>query len=90
MAAFSWGPKLRPCIYKDKKALFHCWFQVSEIVAPSIMNGGHGGGMVSGILGLVEDEDGCMHKVYPEKIQFLDNNIFQEYDFTRREENQDA
>lgn len=90
MATFSIGPKLRPCLYKDKKALFHCWFQVSEIVAPSIMNGGHGGGVISGVLGLVEDEDGYMHKVYPEKIQFLDNNIFQECDFTRHEENRGA
>lgn len=86
MAAFSLGPKLRPCIYEDEEMLFHCWFQVSEIVAPSIMNGGHNGGVISGILGLVEDRKGYIRRVYPEKIQFLDNNIFLDYDFTRREE----
>ena len=83
MAAISFGPKFRPCLWGGKKALFHCWFNVSEIVAPSIINSGHPGGVIAGILGLVEDENGHMHKVYPENIQFLDNGIFQEYCFTK-------
>ena len=81
MAKFDFNPK-RPCIVKgDTKALFHCWFQVSEIVAPSVRKGGHAGGVISGVLGLVEYEDGTVHKILPENIQFLDNNIFNDYDF---------
>lgn len=74
----------RPCLVKrdcDKggkerkevvKALFHCWVYKSEVVPPSPMVGGHSGGIVSGVLGLVENEDGTIDQVYPSRIKFLD------------------
>lgn len=90
MAAFNLRPKLRPCLVDgDKKYLFHLWFQVSEIVAPSFLNGGHPGGVVSTVLGLVEDEKGNVKKVYPERITFLDNP-FLDHDFTDSRESEDA
>lgn len=52
--------------------LFHCWSQVSEIVPPSVMVGGHSGGVVSDTFGIVEDGDGRVHRVRPEKIRFTD------------------
>lgn len=81
--------ELRPCyvtVYKNDtekrgrlkkdgevKALFHCWEQTSEVVAPSPMFGGHNGGIISGILGIVEREDGVVGRVKPEDIRFADN-----------------
>lgn len=34
----------RPCLVKGQHALFHRWEDNSEIYAPSVMIGGHGGG----------------------------------------------
>lgn len=74
----------RPCLVKrdcDKggkerkevvKALFHCWVYKFEVVPPSPMLGGHSGGVVSGVLGLVENEDGTIDQIYPSRIKFLD------------------
>lgn len=74
----------RPCLVKrdcdkwDKKrkevvkALFHCWVHKSEVVSPSPMVGGHSGGVVSGVLGLVEYEDGTIDQIHPSRIKFLD------------------
>ena len=74
----------RPCLVKrdcDKwskkrkevvKALFHCWVHKSEVVSPSPMLGGHSGGVVSGVLGLVENEDGSISQIHPSRIKFLD------------------
>ena len=83
MAAITFETKLRPCLVDGKKSLFHCWCHVSEIVCPSVLQGGHNGGVVATTLGLVENEKGDVRKVYPERITFLDNGIFQDYDFTR-------
>ncbi len=83
---------LRPCIVRDrrgeiKKGLFHTWSQESKPVAPSYLVGGHSGGVVSFILGLVELEDGTVEKEYPEDITFLDSpDKFKEYDFTYEKE----
>lgn len=51
---------------------FHCWSQVSEIVPPSVMVGGHSGGVIADTFGVVEDEKGRVHRVRPEKIRFTD------------------
>lgn len=63
---------LRPCIVKNKHALFHIWEQKSEIIPPSMMVGGHGGGVVSSVFGIIEYEDGTIHKCYPDEIRFID------------------
>lgn len=70
----------RPCIADGKKALFHNWEQWSEIVPPSPMIGGHGGGVIQGEFAIVEYEDGTVGKVLPIKIKFVDN-LFKEYSF---------
>ena len=77
--------KFRPCLVKGEKGLFHCWYNVSEIVAPSLMAGGHSGGVLTGVMALVEYEDGFVRKTYPGDIQFLDNP-FADYDFSIKEE----
>ena len=74
MASIDFSPKLRPRVARGKKGWFHCWCHVSEIVAPSNLRGGHSGGVIATTLGLVEDEDGNVRKVYPEEITFLEPN----------------
>jgi hypothetical protein len=65
--------ELRPCIVEeDKKALFHCWSNTSKVVPPSMMIGGHIGGVIADTFGIVEFEDGTVKKVYPPHIRFLD------------------
>ena len=48
----------RPCIVKGCKCLFHRWVEHSEIVPPSPMVGGHGGGELRYITALIECENG--------------------------------
>lgn len=62
---------------KDIKALFHCWSYRSELVGESLVRGGHPGGQISATFGLVEYEDGTMHEVEPQNIQFVDGRINQ-------------
>ncbi len=65
--------ELRPCLVDDKKALFHRWNEVRQVVPPSSMIGGHGGGVIAQTFGIVEYEDGSVKECYPYKIRFLDN-----------------
>ena len=74
------GCKMRPCIVKDtgRKALFHRWVEVSQIVPPSVTIGGHNGG----VLALVETETGDVRQLEPSNIRFLDSKeLFSEYIF---------
>lgn len=64
--------ELRPCIVDGHKAFFHRWEQYSEIVPPSPMRGGHGGGVIARVLGIIELEDGKVLTAYPEEIRFTD------------------
>ena len=74
-------PKLRPCVIDGTKcALFHGWSQDSSVIPPSPMIGGHPGGTVSGVLGIVELKDGSVCKVNPTSIVFTDDK-FEEYDW---------
>lgn len=68
--------ELRPCLVNGKvKALFHTWEQHSEVIAPSVMVGGHNGGEIKVLFGIVEDEKGQVARVNPTSIRFLDNKI---------------
>lgn len=82
MAGIQIETKLRPCYIinknKKKKALFHGWFNISDVVGASPMVGGHPGGTVSYPIGIVELEDGSVVEVEPINIKFIDN-MFQDY-----------
>ena len=78
----------RPCWYKGQKAMFHRWAQRSEIVAPSPMVGGHGGGTLYWIAGIIEFENGTICEAMPEHIRFADGGEFNEYDFDNPPEGQ--
>ena len=70
--------ELRPCyIGGKKKGLFHGWIDKSDIVPPSVMVGGHNGGVIRGTYALVELENGQIEQYYPQQIRFCDNLISQ-------------
>lgn len=71
---------LRPCKVNDKKALFHRWNEVRQVVPPSNLIGGHNGGLISQTFGIVEFEDGTVKECYPNEIKFLDK-IHEEFYF---------
>ena len=76
-------PEYRPCYVSGIKALFHKWEDKSEIVPPSVLKGGHNGGVISKTFGIVEFENGEVAEVEPRRIIFADNT-FREYAFYER------
>ena len=64
--------ELRPCLIKGKRAWFHRWNEVRQVVPPSNMVSGHCGGVVSQTFAIVELEDGTVKECYPYEIKFLD------------------
>lgn len=64
--------ELRPCMVEEKRALFHKWSDKSRIVEPSMMIGGHQGGVLKFTVGIVEYENGEIDEVLPNTIKFLD------------------
>lgn len=65
----------RPCLVKrdGKRAIFHRWAEVSQIVPPALTVGGHGGGVVKDVMALVELEGGDVCMVHASEIRFLDS-----------------
>lgn len=80
------GMDYRPCLVDGRKALFHKWERVREIVLPSLTKGGHDGGTVCGDMAIVEYEDGQIAEVKPERIKFVDG-IIKQYAFPETETN---
>ena len=75
--------KLRPCYIsikkgKKEKALFHGWNFVSNVVEPSLMIGGHPGGVIAYSTEIVELENGKVIEVMPSSITFC-TGIFNDY-----------
>ena len=70
----------RPCLAEGpngpEKCLFHCWSSESQIVAPSVLKGGHSGGVISGIVGILEFEDGHLEKLGINEFKFVDGGQF--------------
>lgn len=60
--------RLRTCLVKNKKALFHRWIHIKNLIGQEYE------------VGLVEYENGQIEEVTPENIQFHDK-IFKEYNF---------
>ena len=75
MAGFEMTLKLRPCLVKGKKHLFHCWYHRAWTVGESALRGGPSGGQCSLVMAVVEDEYGQVHEVYPREVRFLDDQM---------------
>lgn len=73
---FELRPEIRLCEVKGEIGYFHCWEHRADVVDASPMIGGHPGGQISYILGIVEFSDG-VKRVDPTFIKFSDetNNI---------------
>ncbi len=63
---------MRLCTVGGRRAVFHKWVEVSEVIPPSLFVDGPPGGTISDTLALVEFEDGSVSKVRPERVIFLD------------------
>ena len=75
-----YGANLRRCTVDGKPALFHRWTDISQIVPPSNLIGGHGGGVVRGTYAIVEMEGGEVRQVEPYMVNFGENSAaFAEY-----------
>ena len=64
--------KLRPCKVGEELYLFHGFTQISQIVPPSLMRDGHGGGVVAGAYAILERRDGTVGLAEAQRVQFLD------------------
>ena len=62
----------RSCKVDGRPGYFHTWEQYSQPVPPSLMIGGHPGGVVAQVFGIVEFSD-CVQRVEPHKIKFDDD-----------------
>lgn len=82
MAGLSIENALRPCLVGPgkTKCLFHGFWQQSDVYAPSLLKGGHNGGVVSCPVALVETEEGNIVLVNPIDIKFVDRKMG-EYSF---------
>ena len=62
----------RPCIVEGRKALFHRWHTISNVLSPSPMIGGHPGGQITYTRAIIEYEDGTVSQCNPTDITFCD------------------
>lgn len=90
MAGLTIETKLRPCYiigHKNvkKKALFHGWDFISNVVDASPLIGGHPGGVIAYTAAIVELEDGSITLIHPQSIRFVPG-IFEEYTWNEKEE----
>lgn len=63
---------LRLCKVGQEIYWFHGFTQISQIVPPSLMRGGHGGGVVAGAYAILERRDGTVELAEAQRVQFLD------------------
>ena len=63
---------MRLCRVKGRKAMFHGWEQVSEVVEPSPLRTGHQGGTIRHTNAIVEYEDGSIDSVVLRDMVFQD------------------
>lgn len=61
----------RDCMVNGCPGYFHTWEQYSEVVPPSPLVGGHPGGTIAQVFGIVEFSDG-VRRVKPYDIEFVD------------------
>ena len=67
--------KLRTCEIQKTGiyGYFHKWSERSEIIRPSLMKGGHGGGELRYTVAIVELEDGTIQEYLPKDIRMADH-----------------
>lgn len=63
----------RSCIVDGRPGIFHCWEHWANVVDASPLRGGHPGGQVGRVYGIVEFSDG-VKRVDPTQIKFTDED----------------
>lgn len=63
--------RTRDCMVNGRPGYFHTWEQYSEVMPPSPLVGGHPGGTIARVVGIVEFPDG-VRRVNPYDIEFVD------------------
>ena len=63
----------KKCIYKKSVCTLHGFFQRSMVIKPSIMVGGHSGGVIAYPVAIIEDEKGNVMEVEATSIQFKED-----------------
>ena len=61
----------RPCYFKGRRAMFHRWTEYKNVVPPSPLAGGHCGGNICVLYGLIETEDGSKYIIPYEDVKYL-------------------
>lgn len=67
----------RPCYVNGKKALFHRWEEIADVV---FLAGDNPTGQVKYTVAIVEFEDGTVAGVHTDKVRFVPG-LMNEYDF---------
>ena len=62
----------RLCEVDGELGYFHCWEHWSNVIDASPLRGGHPGGQIGLIYGIVEFKDG-VRRIDPAKIKFCDD-----------------
>lgn len=62
---------MRLCKVHEEFGYFHTWEHWSNVVNASLLQGGHPGGQISQVYGIVEFED-RVQRVDPSRIEFCD------------------
>ncbi len=68
--------EVRSCVVNNKSCLFHKWSDVSYVVAPSMLIGGHNGGQFKHTIAIIEHEDGTIHECKPTEVKFIDRKRY--------------
>lgn len=65
--------RLRPCLVKGQKHIFHQWVNRSWALEHGTLGPHSPGGFCSVTMAIVEDENGQVHEAYPRDVRFIDD-----------------
>lgn len=63
----------RKCIYRKSVCTFRGFFQRSMVIKPSIMVGGHSGGVIAYPIAIIENKKGKLMEVAATSIRFVED-----------------
>ena len=63
----------RKCIFKKTVCTFHGFYQESNVIPPSPLVGGHGGGVIAYPVAIIEDTKGNVTEAAATSIRFVED-----------------
>lgn len=64
--------KNRKCIFRKEAYTFHGFYQKSNVIPPSPLVGGHGGGVIAYPVAIIEDTKGNVTEAAATSIKFVE------------------